>query len=243
MSEWLHHHLARGVDHIHLINDRSVDHWRDIVDPYVKEGVVSLGDAEDIPMRGERQVQILNYKVPLVVDNRFDWVSIIDLDEFLWSPKQLDMGQILKFQGDRNLIRVFMDDFGDNGHITQPDSLVHAFTRRAERPDDIWRLMDGRFKSIVRPELVRKYHFHIPRIHPFELPARGDFEDPLFCLNHYKLQSRERWDNVVTPRGSANLSYAGAERKTARYFEDNSLKMNAVEDLGLVEQNREYGLS
>jgi len=60
------------------------------------------------------------------------WVAIMDLDEFLYSPKDINIKNILDKYDSYSQITVDWLCFGSNEHLLQPQSVVEGFTKRSE---------------------------------------------------------------------------------------------------------------
>lgn len=44
LKEWLDYHLTVGIDHFYLYNNNSDDNFKDILQPYIEKGLVTLVD-------------------------------------------------------------------------------------------------------------------------------------------------------------------------------------------------------
>ena len=42
LKEWLDYHIVVGVDHFYLYNNNSDDNFREVLEPYIKDGIVTL---------------------------------------------------------------------------------------------------------------------------------------------------------------------------------------------------------
>ena len=62
LSEWIEHHLAHGVEHIFVVDDKSTDGTIEILKPYAAKGLVTIYDP---PFAGLGYRQAAAYKVPL----------------------------------------------------------------------------------------------------------------------------------------------------------------------------------
>ncbi len=52
MKEWIEYHLLIGVEHFFLYNNDSTDNYAEVLDPYIKKGIVELipwGQANNAP--------------------------------------------------------------------------------------------------------------------------------------------------------------------------------------------------
>ena len=77
-------HRLVGVERFLLYNNFSEDHHREVLAPYVEEGIVTV---RDWPVLDGRVGQIAAYNDCLRW-HRHDsrWIAFIDLDEFFFSP-------------------------------------------------------------------------------------------------------------------------------------------------------------
>lgn len=83
LAEWLDWHFSQGVDHVFLTNDQSSDHFREVLDPYIKKGLVSLEDSIDDPDFYHREQEAKNRLLRRAKD--YQWIAFLDSDEFLFS--------------------------------------------------------------------------------------------------------------------------------------------------------------
>jgi len=132
MKEWLEHHSGHGVDHFYLINDDSTDDVGKILLPYITSGKVTM-----FPTSSRTAVyrQTGIYKrvfTEIYAKNESKWITIIDLDEYMYSPTHVRISDILRQHDDLSLIGVNWMWFGSSGYIKQPASIVQSFTKRAK---------------------------------------------------------------------------------------------------------------
>ena len=155
LKEWLNHHIGHGFEHFYLVNDHSSDDWEEVIQPFMKK-------VKDIPFKGRknhppprtidneqgyitmfpapwegvdfRQVAVYNKLLTKIMQkNESFWVAIIDLDEFMWSPKEVDVRKVLKQHEALSVIGMNWLWFGSNHYIDQPEGgVVQSFTKRAD---------------------------------------------------------------------------------------------------------------
>lgn len=78
LKEWLDFHLTVGVDHFYLYNNNSDDNFREILEPYIGLGIVTLIEWP------EQNSQFKAYKHCFeTYRNETNWISFIDADEFI----------------------------------------------------------------------------------------------------------------------------------------------------------------
>ena len=93
LAEWVEFHRLVGAERFFLYNNFSEDHHREVLAPYVEEGLVTV---RDWPVLDGRVGQIAAYDDYLRW-HRYDsrWIAFIDLDEFLFSPGRSSLPDVL----------------------------------------------------------------------------------------------------------------------------------------------------
>ena len=214
LDEWLTFHHGVGVDHFYLYDDRSTDRSRDVLAPWVRRGIVTVLDWT------ARLGQVPAYNDCI---RRFRsqtrWLALIDIDEFLFSPRSMDLRAMLRDYADLPAIFVYWVLFGSNGHVARPaGSVIDSYTRcldleSALRDDFDHRAEPGKAeyvtgwakdgKSIVNPRLVRKYVVHRPRelwdgelldenrLPPVQRSEGATLSYDILRINHYWSKSIE----------------------------------------------------
>jgi hypothetical protein len=229
MKEWIEHYLFHGVDHFYLIDDNSSDDFLSILQPYIDRDVVTLFQhTQPWDYYLGRQKDMYNHFIyPRLHETQ--WLTMIDLDEYLWSPMSTDLKGTLSLCEQLGQIQIKNNLFGSNGHVTQPTSIVQSFTRRSRF------INDGGIKYIINT----KFRFKELTIHHAFFMDPNDEKTyflilgaPYFCLNHYSSQSREYWEKNKCTRGDGDHWRI----RTAADFD--LVDQNDVEDLDLYEQNR-----
>lgn len=173
LAEWLSFHEGVGVSHFYLYNDASDDNFRDVIAPWGARGMITITNWPKHP-------QVVAYNDCI---RRFRmearWIAFIDLDEFLFSPNDRPLPEVLQpYQGVAALF-VWWVLFGSGGNGTQPsgpvlESYRHCLDLAGTRADNFdhgktddrsnyvtgWS-RDG--KSVVNPRLVRMQNVHKPK--------------------------------------------------------------------------------
>jgi Glycosyl transferase family 2 len=230
LEEWIEHYLARGVEHFYLIDDQSSDNFEEILEPYIAAGQVSLFKATWDRYLGRQKDMYNRYILPRLGET--EWLLMVDLDEFMWSPRAIKLYDILKMCGAFGQIQVEHTLFGSNGHVTQPSvGLVKGFTRRSA---DLPSRNPGLRKYFVNS----KFSFRSLNIHHATFTNKEDEEKHFvlldkawFQMNHYNCQSREFWVGTKCTRGDCDMYKVRDES----YW--NLYNLNDVEDFSLIEQN------
>lgn len=234
LREWIEHYLLHGVDHFYLIDDNSSDDFLSILQTYIDQGIVTLFQ-HDKPWNyylGRQKDMYNHFILPKIHETQ--WLVMIDLDEYLWSPMNIDLKVPLRMCEHIGQIQVKNNLFGSNGHTAQPKSVVQSFTKRSKY------MNEGGIKYIVNS----KFEFKELTIHHafFQDPTYEKTHflilgSPYFCLNHYSSQSREYWEKNKCTRGD------GDHWRIRTIVDFDLVDLNDVEDLELYEQNRSLFLN
>jgi|UniRef100_A0A6C0BHK4 hypothetical protein len=230
--EWIKHYLYHGVDHIYLINDNSDDDTVSKIQEYIDKGLITLYHVEEPYYEGRQRNLYNRLFLPHLQKKDTQWLLVIDLDEYVWSPKAVHLGDVLRM-GCEHLgqIQIHQLLFGSNDHVKQPDSLVKHFTKR-----------ENEYRICGKFFLNSNFEFSSINVH------YADFANPVymsdanvfmlishdwFIYNHYNCQSVEFWQNVKCVRGDSNAYL----QRNMDYF--HSIDKNEIEDLRLWEQNKD----
>ena len=231
LKEWIEHYLFHGVEHFYLINDGSTDNYTQILQPYLQKNIVTLNTPSPpwSTYYGRQRDMYDTYILPYLKNT--EWLLMVDLDEFMWSPKNINLYNILSLIRNVGQIQVEHTLFGSSGHKTQPPTIVEHFTRRAsESPTQT----PGLRKYFVKST----YEFSHLNVHFAKFVNKDDEHNHFislgpewFVLNHYNCQSEAFWRDIKCTRGDA-------DNFTTRTMADfAALDQNDVEDTRLKHQN------
>ena len=115
IQEWIEHYLFHGAEHFYLINDDSTDNSVQVLQPYVDAGFVTLYNASWGRYLGRQRDIYNHYILPHL--NETKWLLMVDLDEYMWSPMDVNLCSILAQCEHLGQIQVRDTLFGSNGHI------------------------------------------------------------------------------------------------------------------------------
>ena len=136
LAEWLSFGLLQGVQHFYLNINNPIDRTPEILEHY--KDVVTLGT---LPLNKEDEYAIHQWQLRAYAEladmakKKSRWITILDCDEYLWSPTGKQLPEVLKDYNDKGLgcIQVRWAMFGDSGHRTKTDGLViERFTHRQD---------------------------------------------------------------------------------------------------------------
>lgn len=155
LKEWLEFHKLVGVQHFYLYNNRSTDHFMDILQPYIDCGEVQLVDwIQDYSHLGEwNDVQCSAYQHALVTTKgKTKWLAIIDLDEFIVPVKEDNLVKLLSKYKKYSGLAINWQMFGTSHIYKVPDNqlMIEALRYKQESYHKQHKII----KSIVQPDLV-----------------------------------------------------------------------------------------
>ena len=142
LREWIEFHRLVGVERFFLYNNRSTDDHREVLAPYVEEGVVAVTTGRCGPARSPAYDECLERP-----RDEARWIAFIDLDEFLFSPTGEPVAEILRRVTSVARGRAQLGGLRTSGHSTKPPGLViESYTRAPATPGSTRHI-----KSIVDP--------------------------------------------------------------------------------------------
>jgi hypothetical protein len=228
LDEWIRHYLARGVDHIFLVNDFSTDDFEAKLLPFADK--VTLFHNDIVTQSLGRQTQIYEkYFRPILPLTK--WIAILDLDEFLYSRETLDLSSIIERYNEYSAIIVDWLHFGSSGHIQQPSSVVNGFRMRAnfDTTKDYYAN-----KSILKADKILRFLIHKHNVIGEQVHIHYSEDAPLI-INHYTLQSLEFFTKVKMTRGDIdNYIQTTSRKRDIEFF--NSYDVNTIKDDYLYNQ-------
>jgi hypothetical protein len=210
LAEWIELHRLVGVERFFLYDNFSVDDHREVLAPYVEQGIVTV---HDWPV-DMGQLPAYNDCVERHGDDS-RWIAFIDLDEFLFSPTGRPVSELLVDYEDAPAVVANWAIFGTSGHQTEPEGLVieNYLMRRHDITENC------PFKSIVDPgrtvERSARVHFFSytegAAVDENRAPvggARAPSETAFLSysklrINHYMIKSEESYRRRRT-RGRAH---------------------------------------
>jgi len=233
LEEWLNHYFFHGVEHIYLVNDFSSDDYMPILNKFSDK--ITLFHNDIVTKEVGRQVLIYDkYFKSLLPTTK--WMSILDMDEFLYSPVEINIQHILTMYEDIEMILIDWVHFGSNKHILQPKSVVEGFTMRARYGKN--KPYYG-YKCIFQTKYLSYFGIHECGItgNKIRLQYTETSEVPKLLINHYNIQSLEFYLSVKQTRGDINNWFEHQNlKRDEKYFD--FYDDNDIQDTRLYEQNK-----
>jgi len=168
LKEWIEYHRLVGVDHFYLYNNESTDHFREVLDPYIEEGIVTLiywpepfpgRLSKDAPFKFVHDTQVPGFEHAIRLSApQTTWLATIDADEFMVPVKDEKMTDVLERHKQHACVLLTWHTYGTGGVKSLPDKtlLIEALNRTAAADDEF---NTHGVKSIVKPEYFSSYHW------------------------------------------------------------------------------------
>jgi hypothetical protein len=215
LREWIEFHRLVGVERFYLYNNVSEDDHREVLAPYVVEGIVEVTDWPlEVP---PGDAQALGH---CMRQHREDarWIATLDIDEFLFSETGRSVPEVLAQYEEWPAVGVICLKFGTSGHRARPPGLVtESYLHRGSdtlRHEKGWRINSIADPRRVRSEGPNQHYFVYTDGAPVDetkQPIEGSFtprgSHAQLRINHYWTKSEEecrakfdRWTANGIPR-------------------------------------------
>lgn len=212
LEEWLNHYLDLGVDHFFLFDDASTDNFREVLKPYLNNGLITLAPLNmDNPgnhlgcYSGYQLVKI--NEVFQTFGHRIKWLAAIDVDEYIVPNKHLSLVDYLRDieieVSNVGFVSIPWFNFGTSFIEKIPyGQLTNFLTLRESEGGCMAKIIYyvGRTHAC--------YGHHFANALPGFVPVQARFPDDI-QLNHYSLRDRDfvrtvrgplrNWDNRYPP--------------------------------------------
>lgn len=185
INEWLMHYKTWGVDHIWLIDNGSEDDYN--IDTFVREGFVTIYHE---PKAGQSEAYRKYIKD---IAKQVHWLAILDMDEFLYSPRSNNLTSNLHLFRNKTAIKIQMKLFRPSTFLS-PRSIIESCVYYKE-------------DSFVHPKCIYnlKKTLNIS-IHGTSLKGSKFFKanNSYFGINHYRFHSIEFLYGIKEGRGGGH---------------------------------------
>lgn len=223
-KEWIEYHKMIGVEHFYIYNNDTEDNTKEILKPYIENGLVTWIDIHGKSQQANAYNDAINQ-----FKNETRWLCPLDLDEFICLKKHSNISEFMNNFNDCFQVSLRWMMYGSSGYIKQPKGLViENFTKHAKE-------CSSSFKSIFNPRAaVDAYLVHnaigvgkwVDENH-VKLGEASPSTD-VVQINHYFTKSKEEFVNRKVARGSNTdwETITNAEKT----FNEFQLKSNDVDD-------------
>lgn len=161
LKEWIDFHLGIGVEHFILYNNNSSDNYKEILEPYINNGKVSLIDwvLSDGTQQKKAYQDCLN-KFSFM----FRWIGFLDIDEFVCPVYESNILNWLQKFDKYPSVAIYWKQFGSSG------VMIHDYkTPVIEQYTQSWDLPSVFSKAFVQT----KYKFSFEDPHVFYTKFNG----------------------------------------------------------------------
>ncbi|MCS8594986.1 glycosyltransferase [Leuconostoc citreum] len=150
LKEWIEFHKIVGVEIFYLYDNESTDNTKEILQPYIKQGVVKY---EVVKGTGQ-QISVYNRAIQRY-RNEVQWMAILDADEFIVPIEYETVVQMIESINQQfSQILIGWLIYGSNGFQKKPEGLViENFNKHADLSFMAY------YKPIINPRLVLNVTF------------------------------------------------------------------------------------
>lgn len=156
LKEWIEFYRLLGVQHFYLCNHSSTDDFREVLEPYIKEGIVELRERNDdhsdpsLYFFLEAHQNAYFSEILQKARGESKWVAFLDSDEFLYPTQKNSLIEVLKDYEEFGGVTANWQMFGTS-HVAKLDPKKLMIEQLVDcAPSDA--LVNLHVKSIVRPE-------------------------------------------------------------------------------------------
>ncbi len=226
LKQWIEFHKLMGADHFYLYNNSSSDHYLEILQPYIEQGLVDL---IEWPVETHNQKEYLTllqlpaYNHALnIVKHTAQWAAFIDLDEFLCPMRHDSIIELLDDYQDCAGLAVNWQTFGTSGidRLESKQLIIENFIWKAP----YWWEINKYIKMLVQPCYVDSfldnphyclfkegyYAVNSDKAPLYELCEIQPLVIDTIRINHYwfgdrnwfmvnKLPRRKKWGTPINP--------------------------------------------
>jgi hypothetical protein len=208
LKEWIEFHRLVGVEHFFLYDNGDCESSRNILKPYIDEGIVTYIPFPEFPEKilrssyGKENFSKLSMQNLAMGDcvinysRYFNWLVKIDIDEFLYplSPHESLSGVFDLLDKDNIKGMAFRASrFGPSGQVkSTPLPVIERFTKRYPDYDRNWKVA-GKSSCINKRTGYHTCHKYFYKINPFKKELKDEVTSEYVHLNHYYIKSREEY--------------------------------------------------
>jgi Glycosyltransferase family 92 len=215
LAEWVVFHVMVGVQkfylYLHGCSDQSLLVATELTRHFDLEVVVIPGDVVAPQLKAYHHCYSTH-------GHKHDWLGFIDGDEFLFSPAEMDLKEVLAQYryGKLSALGVYWATFGSSHHEKEPSGLIiENYTKRAHQQFEV----NTHIKSVVMgrqgPHCLPVTSHHFKSIHgTYDTSGRliewgytkNNPDYSQLRINHYVTQSLEYFTKTKSVAGKADVS-------------------------------------
>lgn len=223
LKEWIEYHQIIGVEHFYMYNNNSTDRYKEILEPYIVKGLVTL---IDWPMTQEQQMPAYNDCYNRFKDET-NWIAYIDLDEYLCPFYDTDIKTWIKKFQNYPSVYIYWKMFGTSGivHHDKNKLITEQYFNSWEQYYDIGKSIVNTDFEVYKFEKkythtifgavnLLNFTFPIPPINEFknyvllEISRTAIFNNKFTIqLNHYYSKSFDEY--MIRKKARGDVAFVG----------------------------------
>lgn len=183
LKEWIEYHQIIGVEHFYLYNNFSEDQYKQVLAPYIENGLVTL---IEWPFDHSQMAAYENCV------NRFSdetkWIGFIDLDEYV-VPNDMDTiyDFLRPFEPNRAAVIIYWKFFGSAGKIEREKEslIIEDFIVSFRKYSQIGKLFfNTAYEYDANNKLNSTMHVHWSKYKNHVIPPVNEFDKIPFWFIH-----------------------------------------------------------
>lgn len=191
LAEWLEYHLLIGVEHFYLYNNESDDEFEKVLEPYIKDEVVTLinwpshecNPYEELPFSWSLGIQTTAYEnaIKCWASKESEWLVFLGVDEYLVPTKEGKITDLLKKNTDASAIFLTSDCFNAYDIDFVPrKKLISEMTTLTPEPKQ--KTITSLTKMIFKPALSKGFSCF-----PYQPILESDAMQKRICRNELRI--------------------------------------------------------
>lgn len=166
LVEWLEFHLMMGVEHFYLYNNSSTDNYQEVLDEYIRKGVVTLIEWPEIPGQLSAYKHWYDH-----YRSESNWATFIDIDEFICPKYDRNLKDWLVRFSKYPVVVMYWQFFCSSGKIEHDASrpVIEQYFTCCEKPYNIGKIIyNTRFD--IEPFNMAMWHSTPCRVNGLNIP-------------------------------------------------------------------------
>lgn len=228
LEDWLKYNINLGVDKIFITEDIGSESHKDITDKYSEVEIFKMEKPSEDAQTYRQSVCIKKMFEYVKSLNKYDWVFVIDIDEYITITENISLKDFLNQYSDYSELILYWKNFGANGHIQKPDytkvnTYREYYTKECKYSD-----FDAHYSYFMKKAInmnkidnnyvVQKHLFSTPNY--IKTNFQKGIHTPCFdraYISHYITKSWEEYKWKILDRGMCYKKH----RKIDDFFEMN----------------------
>ena len=184
LKEFIEYHRLVGFEHFYFYNNNSEDDYLSVLKPYIDAGIVTLTEWPPVPGQQKSFEHFYaNFK------NETNWVSFLDLDEFICPLKETKIREWIKPFEKYPLILMYWQMFGTSGRLDH-DNKQLVTEQYVNSWDKLYAV--GKLLYNTDYDIVKYDHAFM---HGFKVKCRGLVMPPINTFGYFVEHNIHRYKN------------------------------------------------